>query len=404
VRILFLTYGAPGTPDRGANVRDRELILRVAERHRVSVLAVLKSAQRDPPEEALSTNCEVLPPVVVDERRVAAARRAARHVWRRRPLAALPWITDELLQRVRAATRERDFDIVQVEHSLLAPCLEAVPRRCHSVLSLHNVGTFQFRSMALVAESVRERALFSLKACLLRRLESSYAPRFDGVVVVSEDERKLLRRISPGVSATVVPNGVDLAAHSPLADDGQPGTLLFVGNLEYAPNAEAVVEFCTTTLPHLRARIPEARLLVVGVGAPASVRALAGEGVEVLGRVDRLEQCYRRAQVVVVPLRAGGGTRLKALEAMAFGRCVVSTPFGVHGLQVTDGREVLLAEPAAPFARRIEQALCSAELRSRVGKRGRQFVEREHGWDACADRLLGLYAALDGGSSEPHVQ
>lgn len=404
MRILFLTYGAPGTPDRGASVRDRELILRVAKRHDVSVLPVLKSAQREPPDGALNVSCEVLPAVVVDERRVAVARRAARHVWCRRPLAALPWITDELLQRVSGATRDRDFDIVQIEHSLLAPCLEAVSRRCHSVLSLHNVGTFQYRSMGLTAGSAHERALLNLKAWLLRQLESSYAPRFDGVVVVSEDERQLLGRISPGVPATVVPNGVDLAAQRALADDGQPGTLLFVGNLEYAPNAEAVVEFCTTTLRTLRARIPEARLLVVGPGAPASVRALAGEGVEVLGRVDRLEECYRCAQIVVVPLRAGGGTRLKALEAMAFGRCVVSTPFGVKGLQVTDGREVLLAEPGAPFARRVEQALCSAELRSTVGKRGRQFVEREHSWDTCADRLLGLYAALDARSTGPRAR
>jgi glycosyltransferase involved in cell wall biosynthesis len=404
VRILFLTYGAPGTPDRGASVRDRELILRVAKRHHVSVLPVLKSAQHESTDGALNANCEVLPPVVVDERRVAVARRAARHVWCRRPLAALPWITDELLQRVSGAIGDRDFDIVQIEHSLLAPCLEAVPRRCHGVLSLHNVGTFQYRSMGLVAGSAHERALFSLKAWLLLRLESSYAPRFDGVVVVSEDERQLLGRISPGATATVVPNGVDLAAHSPLADDGHPGTLLFVGNLEYPPNAEAVVEFCTTTLPHLRARIPEARLLVVGPGAPTSVRALASEGVEVLGRVDRLEEYYRRAQVVVVPLRAGGGTRLKALEAMAFGRCVVSTPFGVKGLHVTDGREILLAEPGAPFARRVEQALCSAELRATIGKRGRRLVEREHNWDACADRLLGLYAALDGRSPEPRAQ
>jgi glycosyltransferase involved in cell wall biosynthesis len=338
----------------------------------------------------------VLAPIVVDSGLRATTRRAPRHIFKRRKLASLRWVGDELLDRLSAVLGDGDYDVVQLEHTLLAPCLERIPPKSRSVLSLHNVSTYQHLSMAKAAKSARTRAMLLAEAWLQRQIESSYVPRFDQVVVVSEDERRLVRRLAPNASVTVVPQGVDLVTRRPLPDDGVPGTLLFVGNLEYPPNADAVVEFCRQTLPLVRERIPEVNLVVVGPGAPREVRALNSDKVEIVGRVERLEPSYARSQVVVVPLRAGGGSRLKVLEAMAFGRCVVSTPFGVTGLAVIDGREVLLGEPGASLARQLERALLDSPLRCQVAERGRRFVEREHSWDASAERLLAAYSTIGG--------
>jgi glycosyltransferase involved in cell wall biosynthesis len=392
VRILFITLESPFDADRGARVRDRELIRRVAEEHDVGVLPVLGTGQRIGDDSDLAGRCEVLAPVTVDQRAAAAALRLPRHVRSRRPLASLPYVTDALIDRVEMLGAGAGWDVVQVEHSLLAPCVDVLDSGCAKVLSLHNLGLDQYMSMARNARSLPEGAALRLKAGLQARLERSYLPRFDRVVVVSERDRRLLAEWAPGLRTSVVPNGIDPSAQRPPEGPGRPGRLLFVGNLAYPPNAQAVIEFCRRDLPLVLERCPGAKLVVVGPDAPRAVRALSGEAVEVVGRVADLGPWYGQARLVVVPLRAGGGTRLKVLEAMAYGRCVVSTPFGVEGLAVRPGREVLLAPPGRAFADRVAEALLDGGLCAAVAARGRRFVERHHDWNTAAGRLLSLYA------------
>jgi glycosyltransferase involved in cell wall biosynthesis len=397
VRILFVTLGSPLSPVLGAQIRDHELIRRVARHHEVGVLSVLWPGQELGACAELERTCELLEPV-----RLGAGsgrgRRLARHLSRRLPLATLGFLEGEVLERLHVAARARPYDIVQLEHSFLAPCLAALPRRARTVLSLHNIGHWQYRSMAAAERNLPRRALLGAQAGMIRRLERTHLPCFDAIAVVSELDRRRLAGLSTA-PVVVVPNGIDAARQQPLAGDGEPGTLLFVGNLAYAPNADAVIDFCRRALPLLVERVPDVRLLIVGDRPPAAVRRLAGAHVEVVGLVEDVAACYERARLAIVPLRAGGGTRYKVLEAMALGRCVVSTPFGVEGIEVADGREVLLASPGAPFARRVEQALGDPVLRRGLIERGRAFVEREHDWGLSAARLLALYERL--GRSEP---
>jgi glycosyltransferase involved in cell wall biosynthesis/GT2 family glycosyltransferase len=394
LRVLFLTLGSPLSPDRGPQIRDHELIVRVAARHEVTVLPVLEPGQALGTDPKLGGRCEVLTPVVIDGSALPSARRAAGHLWRRRPLASLPYIDQALVARLASIAGSGGFDLVQLEHSFLAPCADVLPGSCRKVLSLHNIGHCQYLSIARATRSPSARAILRAKAHFIRSLERAYIPRFDGVVVVSEADRQRLARLGPAPPVVVVRNGVDLERLQPIAGDGPPGTLLFVGNLSYAPNADAVVEFCTTMLPALRERVPRARLLVVGDRPPARVLELADDSVQIVGRVEDVRPWYARSQVAVVPLRAGGGTRLKVLEAMALGRCVISTPAGVEGIELADGGEALIAEPGPEFVDRVEEALSDPALRDRVARRGRAFVEREHGWDAAAASLLELCERL----------
>ena len=394
MKILFITMESPLDADRGARLRDRELIRRVAAHHDVALLPVLAQGQRLGDDPELTARCDVLGSVTVDQRLQAGLARLAKHVIRRRPLASLLYVNDGLLERVRAVTSDGEWDIVQVEHSLLAPCIDAIRGRSGSVLSLHNVGWNQYRSMADGTLGRCRRVALRLKAWLRGRLELAYIPRFDRVVVVSELERQLLLRRLPTVCPTVVRNGVDLRARHPLAEACSRNTLLFVGHLGYPPNADAVAGFCSLVLPVLRSRVADLELLIVGPEPPARVRRLADDAVRVIGRVEVLEPWYRRARAVIIPLHAGGGTRLKAIEAMAYGRCVVSTPVGVEGLAVRDGHEVVIAEPLAAFADRVADVLNDRGLRRAIAARGRRYVEREHSWDDSANSLLGLYEVL----------
>jgi glycosyltransferase involved in cell wall biosynthesis len=394
VRILFVTMESPLDPDRGARVRDHELIRRVAEHHEVMLLPVLARGQSVGDDRALASRCEVLSPVTVDDRPHAATARAAGSIRQRRPLASLPYVNDLLLNRLRRVVELKAPDLVQIEHSFLAPCLDVLPAGSHRVLSLHNVGLNQYASMARAASTPGGRAALRAKAWLCGRLERSYLPRFDRVIVVSELERRILPPELPPGRVAVVPNGVDLQRLQPLPEPDQRHTLLFVGNLAYPPNVAAVLEFAKTALPILRRRLGGVELTVVGPEPPAAVRRLASGAVSVVGRVADVEPSYAGSRVVIVPLRAGGGTRLKVLEAMAYGRCVISTATGVEGLAVEDRCEVLLAPPGRAFADRVEEALRNDELRRDVARRGRALVEREHSWDVSAAKLLDVYEQL----------
>jgi polysaccharide biosynthesis protein PslH len=367
VRILALTYGAPWVPDRGARVRDRELLSRLGAQHEVTVLAL---SHDDPPPAR-----DRLGPVARAE-----AVRLGRlpDPFTARSLAAAPFASRSAAARIAGAG---SFDAVQAEHSFLAPLVRFANAR-RSVLSLHNVGAEQYASMAAASTTRRAAAQYRLKSALVAGLERRHVPRFDRVVVVSEDERAALRARFADIDPVVVPNGAQLPV--PVREP-QDDVLLFVGSMDYAPNADAARRLACAIAP----RVPGAQAWIAGRCPPTGL----GDA-RVLGPVDDLTDAYAGARVVVVPLRAGGGTRLKVLEALAHGRPVVSTPLGCAGLGVRDGEEVLLAHDDAGLASATRRLLRDPALRARLSANGRRFVQRDHDWDRCAEPLLALYAEL----------
>jgi glycosyltransferase involved in cell wall biosynthesis len=190
----------------------------------------------------------------------------------------------------------------------------------------------------------------------------------------------------------VAPNGVDAAALTP----SPPGdAALFVGMLSYGPNRDAMTWFARDVLPRLGAAGPE--VLVAGRDPGPELQALA-EGVprlRLLGFVPDLTPLYARAGVFVNPMRGGGGTRLKMLEAMAAGKAVVSTAIGAEGLALTPGRDVVLADTAAEFADAVRALLADRARAVRLGRAARALVEARYAWDVCLAPLEALYAALE---------
>jgi glycosyltransferase involved in cell wall biosynthesis len=201
---------------------------------------------------------------------------------------------------------------------------------------------------------------------------------------------------APQARTAVVPNGVDLdffrAGATPAVR--APTTLLFFGAIDYHPNTDAMLFFAREVMPLLRSRVPRVRLCIVGRRPPEAVTALRGPDVEVAGAVEDVRPYLERAAVVIVPLRLGGGTRLKILEALAMGKAVVSTTLGAEGLDVVPDRDLLLADDPATFAAQIRRLLDDPELAARIGAAGRRVVEARYGWGASVERLSAFYGEV----------
>jgi glycosyltransferase involved in cell wall biosynthesis len=396
--VLWLTYGLPWPTDRGGPIRYFNLIRQVAARYRVLLFAMLESADEARHVPKLAPFCERVEWAVMRTgSEIERVRDFLGHLVRGRPLVTWPYCSRSLETKLRSLVSSGAVHILQIEHSFLAPFRDAVPdgSPCRTILSFHNFGETQARSMLGMRSGALEKLGLLVKALLMRGWEARHAARFDRCLVVSEIEAQRLRAGAAGTAVSLVPNGVDTAALRPLPEAAAGKRLIFVGHLRYPPNVDAVRFLARHILPALRARIPEARLTVVGESAPRVLREFSGrDDIDLVGRAACPVPYYRDAHVAVVPLRAGGGTRLKILEAMALGRPVVSTPLGCEGLAVEDGKHLLVAKDAKDFAAAVALLLTDRALAARLTQQARALVESDYDWTAIAKRLLGVYDEL----------
>jgi glycosyltransferase involved in cell wall biosynthesis len=248
-----------------------------------------------------------------------------------------------------------------------------------------------YRRSAHVAPTALARARGLLRAWRLRRFETALARRAAAVVSVQEQEAALVRAMAPGTPVVIAPNGVDSDAVRPTP----PGkAAVFVGLLSYAPNRDAMTWFARDVLPHLGPDGPE--VLVAGRDPGPELQALAtpASRLRLLGFVPDLAPLYARAGVFLNPMRGGGGTRLKMLEAMAAGKAVVSTTIGAEGLALTPGRDVVVADGAREFAAAVRALLADPAEAARLGRAARALVEMRYRWEVCLAPLERLYGSL----------
>jgi len=397
MRILFITDYLPYPLISGDRIRVYNLIRRIARRHQVSLVGFLQA-----PDEADGVShmqefcCRVEAVDLRRRHRLARVPRLLQYV-----LAGIPFDfeflhSEVLANKIRQLVSTVDFDIVHIEQSRMALYLKTLPPCApfKRILGLQNVASVQYDRISYIALTPTKRKRAWLHGRMLRRWEPRYAERFDRCITVSEVDRGLLMSANPRLQVDVVPNGVDTQIYQPLLLEGVQPALLLIGNMSYAPCADGAIWFCNQILPHIRRELSEVEVWIVGISPPPGVIRLGGDGVHVTGRVEDVVPYYRRSTVSVVPLRAGGGTRLKILEAMALGRPVVSTSIGCEGLDVADGRHLLIADDPRQFAEKTVRLLTDRALYQRVAAEARQLAVTRYDWDVIARQLLDVYSRV----------
>jgi glycosyltransferase involved in cell wall biosynthesis len=322
-----------------------------------------------------------------------------------RPATIMKYDAPVVTAEIARFLASRPDAIVHADHLHMAAHLNAAGEAMLRVIDEHNV---EAQIVERAARTFRPEGIagrvggpligpwLAGQARKMRRHEAAWVGRADLTLAVSPGDAEQLRAMAPGADVEVVPNGVDVDCFAPPPEGRRPipGRLVFTGSMNWLPNQDAMLYFCREILPVLRANHgPEERwsLDIVGQSPPASVEELAGPRIRVTGTVDDVRPYAHGAEMFVVPLRIGGGSRLKILEAFALGVPVVSTTVGCEGLGAVDGEHLLIADGAEAFAATIARLSNDAGLRVALAERARRHVLEHFSWAGIGRRLLAIY-------------
>lgn len=412
MKILVLA-AQPPSPYSGGEIRLMQLIQQLSQEHEFTVLAPLHAGQ----ETLLETAQKICPiePVWLPETEPQPSRLVNLiHGWRQalletKPRQARRFFSPLLEQAITARLARGDFDLLQVQQLHMAQYLPQQAERSRSlvrgkpatILDVDNLWSKLLpRQAALQPETRLTRRLqTALDLRKVSRYERWALQRFDGLLAISETEAGTLARLAPQARVCLAPNGVDCAYFSPaeaIPQENQPGgQILFVGTMSYLPNIDAVHYFSAQILPLIRLNYPQVVFQIAGRDPDPKLKALADEPyIQISGFVEDIRPSLAACSVFVVPLRAGAGTRLKILEALAMGKAVVSTTIGAEGLGVTHEEHLLIADQPADFARQTMRLLADPELRIQLGQAGRRLVESQYSWEKITAGVGRLYQEL----------
>lgn len=403
-KILVLTPQFPYPAHQGTTLRNYNLIAGLAVRHEVHLLSFGESASnRDTPLHELCESVKVVSPP-----QRSMAQRLKGLFFSRLPDMAQRLPSAEFQEALASTLARHDPDVVEVEGIELAQYLFQVAdaraggQRPLLVFDDHNA-EYVLQQRAFETD-VRQpgrwigAAYSFVQWRRLRGYERRACLEADRVVAVSETDAEALRELLPELELVVVPNGVDAdlyaAPVAPLPPDSGPGAwdLVFTGKMDFRPNVDAVLWFAREVLPQIRQEVPQARFWVVGKDPhPRLASLIKDPAVVVTGWVEEVQPYIAGAAVYVVPLRIGGGTRLKVLEAMAMAKAIVSTGLGCEGFALVPGRELVIADTPPQFAAAVVNLLRDPVRRAALGDAAKSLARSKYDWRLIIPLLEQVY-------------
>lgn len=387
LRILIASAYLPHLGRHGGAGRVFQLLRRAARKHLVSLVAFVETQEEASELEQVAPYCARIETVL------------RRHF---RPVSNFPYEPFEefncpaLRNRLEQILAEEDFDLVHFEWTQMAQYADLVPPRCPTLLTEIEVNYAAHSTLV----PFEHRPLRKLKRyydslqTLYREIE--LCRRVDAVICVTESDRRYLEGYLPARKLFVVNTGVDTRFFSPDGEEQvDPNAIIFVGAFRHGPNVDAMLHFCSEVFPLILREQPEARLYIVGAGPPPSILQLgAHPNIRVTGFVEDIRNYYRKARVVIVPLRTGVGIRGKILEGWAAGKAMVATSLACLGIAAVHGENIVIADRPQEFALWTLALLNNPDYCRRLGQAGRETVLRYYDWDRLGEQMIAIYERL----------
>ncbi|MGQ9626030.1 MAG: glycosyltransferase family 4 protein [Anaerolineae bacterium] len=385
MRILFISGWFPYPPDNGSKIRAFNLIKGLSRRHEITLLSFVQepvSREHIAKMEKYCQSVHAVPYIEFEPKRL----RALLGFLSSQPRSVFDTYNPQMEEIVKEADRRNSFDVI------LASQLRSAP---YALLLEHTPRIFEEVELSVIQEqfanqrNLLHKARFGLTWWKLARFLRKLLREFDGCTVVSKHEQDNVLKVVPGYSPiAIVPNGVDMDFYT--GDFGPPetDTLVFTGVLTYSANLDALDFFLDKIFPLVKVKRPKVKLRITGRTDGVPIESLnLSDGVVFTGYLDDIRPCVAQSWVCVVPLRIGGGTRLKILEAMALGTPVVSTSKGAEGLEVTHGENILIVDTPAEFADAVLRLLGDKDLRAKLAENGRRLVREKYNWEHIGQNL-----------------
>ena len=406
-RLLFLCQTMPFPPDGGVWIRTYHVLRLLSDVFDITALCFERAATSgarsgDITADGLARfgSVEVFP-IPQRHSRMRFLYDHARSIALHRVYTRFVYDSRAFESRLTELLASTRFDLVHVDSLDLArylPACSGVPVVCVH----HDVESALLRRRAAVEQSAWRSSYFRYQSRRMEAVERQWCPRVALNVAVSERDRDRITALAPGSRVAVVPNGVDTDEFQPDATTGRG--VAYVGGTNTFPNLDALQFFAADVLPHLRAAAEPGPVRWIGRASSEQQREYRDRyGIELTGYVEDARPMLRDAACHIVPLRAGGGTRLKILSSWAMGKPVVSTSVGCEGLAAIDGHNILIRDDPAAFAEAVIRVLDDPALGRRLGERGRATAERRYSWNVIGARMNDAYLAITHGESRAVV-
>lgn len=391
MRILLLTQVLPYPPDSGPKVKTWNLLKYLSARQAVTLVSFVRGDQRREVEH-LRGLCEAVHTLPMQRGALRDGLALVRSLLNRQPWVIVRDRREDMLHLVRELTRGGGFDAVHADQLNMAQYAQAaaVPLR---VVDTHNALWLLYKR---IAETTRGplKLVWQRDWRLLRRYEGEICRTFDAVTAVSDEDSAALKEVAGGqVEITVMPIAVDTGEVQPVQRAAEADRIIHIGTMFWPPNVDGILWFAREIFPLIAAQRPQTGFDVIGARPPAPVSALpeSEPRIRVTGYVDDPLPYLQQAGVMVVPLLAGGGMRVKILNALAQGLPIVTTSIGCEGIAVEDGVHVLVADTPQDFAQAVLRLLADRELADRLSTNGRRLAEQTYDFHVAYRALDRIY-------------
>jgi sugar transferase (PEP-CTERM/EpsH1 system associated) len=389
MKILWIKAGGIVPLDSGGKIRSYHILRELSQRHDVTLFTFYAGASEGSHSDVRDVLKRVIcvPLNIPSSRSMRGFAHYISHSFSPLPYSMAKYCCQEVSRAFGHLIGSNSYDLWVCDFVYPAPLIPwdtQVPK----VFFAHNVEAQVWERYHRVARNPFWRWVSRREYQAMVKAERRYISKADYLLTVSELDREFFSRYFDPSRITVIPTGVDTDYFRPLPGDERPYRLVFTGSLDWMPNYDGASYFLKDVLPHIRSEIPEVTVCIAGRNPSSDLKALGRKsGVEVTGWISDIRSCIREAPVYVVPLRVGGGTRLKIFEAMAMGKPIVSTTIGAEGLPVTDGENIIIQDDSRAFAAAVVRLLRDRLARERIGYAARQTVEERYTWKAAADEF-----------------
>jgi len=393
MNVLLLTQVLPYPPDSGPKVKTWNVLKYLAQHHEVTLLSFVRGDQSEHARH-LERYCQAVYTVPIERGAIRDAWHMGRSFLAGQPFMMLRDDRKAIRDLIDRLTAEQSFDIVHADQLNMGQYAERVPG-AFKVLDAHNALWLLYQRLWQTMRPGLRKLLLGRDWRLLKEYEGRLCRQFDAVLAVShEDKAALQEAAGQPVDITVIPISIDTDEVAVVGRDAEPRHILHIGTMYWPPNIDGVLWFAHEVYPLIRQQRPDVCFDIVGARPPQEIVALNGDstGINVTGYVADPTLYLQRAALMVVPLRAGGGMRVKILNAMAQGIPIVSTTLGCEGIAVTSGKDILIADAPPEFATAVLSLLDDGDLANQISARGRRTVVKKYDYRTACCPLDDVYA------------